>query len=241
MEVDEMDPTGPPTESSYEREEAPYAYEESMVEHIHQRHEEGEDPQVDSMTNQQRNHHATTDAIMTPACMDGEDSKCGESQEGHKAFPVIATHQAIQHGQQPIAASAKSTRKNKMHSGKIGLQNGAIKSMQVSMATFMQTAAKLAAHDTTVDSVDSPAQLVTTTDPTQNEASEEDYVSETPDSQQSVEIGESRLGTAEGDTDLPKQIGLWLASFDRKEITVAMANVLFWRCMLPRPTTHKVQ
>ncbi|KAE9276511.1 hypothetical protein PR003_g29043, partial [Phytophthora rubi] len=56
---------------------------------------------------------------------------------------------------------------------------------------------------------------------TATQSKAEDYIPDTPDSQEDFTIGDTRTGTLEGDQDLPIQIGQWLASFNGKEVAVA--------------------
>ncbi|KAE8912113.1 hypothetical protein PF003_g3713 [Phytophthora fragariae] len=52
-------------------------------------------------------------------------------------------------------------------------------------------------------------------------SSGDNIVRATPDSQDDVIIGETKVGTADGDADLPIQLGQWLQSFQGTEVAVA--------------------
>ncbi|KAE9275363.1 hypothetical protein PR003_g29354 [Phytophthora rubi] len=108
--------------------------------------------------------------------------------------------------------TAKMNKKQRASSAGVGLQDGAIKGMQVSMANYMQ-------RQTVVSTPSTPE------NPGDNSYGrterEDSIIPATPDSQEEFTMGELHAGTAAGDCDLPVQLGQWLASFQGHEVQVA--------------------
>ncbi|KAE9210100.1 hypothetical protein PF004_g16280 [Phytophthora fragariae] len=108
--------------------------------------------------------------------------------------------------------TAKMNKKKRASSAGVGLQDGAIKGMQVSMANYMQRQTVVSTPSIPENSGDNSYER------TECEGS---IIPATPDSQEDLTMGEPHVGTAAGDCDLPVQLGQWLASFQGHEVQVA--------------------
>ncbi|KAE9008678.1 hypothetical protein PR003_g16080 [Phytophthora rubi] len=67
----------------------------------------------------------------------------------------------------------------------------------------------------------------------------DEYIPETPESDEEVIIGETKIGTGDGDKDLPIQIGQWLASFNGREVRVAPNGQCAFLAMIATTINHK--
>lgn len=67
----------------------------------------------------------------------------------------------------------------------------------------------------------------------------DEYIPETPESDEDVIIGETKIGTGDGDKDLPIQIGQWLASFNGREVRVAPNGQCAFLAMIATTINHK--
>ncbi|KAG3137119.1 hypothetical protein PI126_g17528 [Phytophthora idaei] len=114
---------------------------------------------------------------------------------------------------QSANAVVRSARKAQQQLGKIGLQEGAIKEMRASMATYIRSTKRTFDTRATTTASTGPSPSISFGDKTE-------IVPATPDSQEDLTMEPTRTCDADGDTDLPTQMGQWLSSFTGREIEV---------------------
>ncbi|KAE9184782.1 hypothetical protein PF002_g26342 [Phytophthora fragariae] len=210
MDVDEemvsagiADPTG--TEGI--EDDAPYAYPEGRNQ-----------APTESTSEQMPPSVATKDTNLEVPPIEGNDQMEVDTQDSTLENKPLAQHGAEMSLPPRRTATAmiprKAARRLKHVAAGVGLPDGAIKGMQTSMASYMQNAA---AQCTPAQPGQSqlPATLA------EAKSSGDNIVRATPDSQDDVIIGETKVGTADGDADLPIQLGQWLQSFQGTEVAVA--------------------
>ncbi|KAE9050531.1 hypothetical protein PR001_g2290 [Phytophthora rubi] len=105
---------------------------------------------------------------------------------------------------------SRHARRHKHAKAGVGLQEGAVKGMQTNMTNYMHQTVAVVSQAKNEDEA------------LGDEVKDGDtIIPATPESQEGVMIGDTRLGTDEGDQDLPIQLGHWLHSFQGREVKVA--------------------
>ncbi|KAF4130471.1 hypothetical protein GN958_ATG20365 [Phytophthora infestans] len=216
MQIDDEKQTTRAWEEN-ERDEAPYAY--------------AGGPQSDSLATTTPPRAADFNQSARSASAAQEDEVMPLATTGG-ATTAAAARATEQHSQSRLeitttSAVVRSARKVKQLSGKIGLQDGAIKGMQNSMATYIKST-KRAVEGKTGEVI-----TAVVSKPTQSGDGheQEDIVPATPTSQEDLTIGITRMGTYEGDADLPVQLGQWLVRFNGTEVEVEANGQ--WSMRLP--------
>ncbi|KAE9002289.1 hypothetical protein PR002_g17672 [Phytophthora rubi] len=140
----------------------------------------------------------------------------------------------------------RSTRRSKHAATGVGLPEGAIKGMQTSMANYFQHAASKAATErpeapaqNESHSVDAVAEFSKEEESkTEEDCPADGIVAATPDSQDDVVIGDTRMGSEPGDSDLPIQTGQWLQSFRGCEVKVEANGQCAFLAVLATKINH---
>ncbi|KAE9306865.1 hypothetical protein PR003_g21145 [Phytophthora rubi] len=232
MEVDEENMGRDDEEIGEEDNDAPYAYPPIVTQIEHPEHHDEGIQTADSTPTRRTPEEATA----SPNHQQQDDATLPTPMEGIMT-DVVQSMPSTRSSTSARAAGATSKviRRQRHHNAGIGLPDGAIKGMQTSMANFMHQVAA-AAVTTTECEVENDA---TGTNNRDEERKTDTVVPETPDSQEEFTMGETRVGTAEGDSDLPIQLGQWLSSFQGQEVTVAANGQCAFLAILASTINHK--
>ncbi|KAE8954137.1 hypothetical protein PR001_g32617, partial [Phytophthora rubi] len=200
MDVDEGKQEFDAVAEEEDRDEAPYAYDgDSAADESATVQGQINDPEMIA-DQKEVNHQIVKEAVNLD--VDDEEMTAVQNQPG-RAKPL------------------KSGRKRKQHSQTRGLQDGALKNKQSSMTNYIQKGVR-GPGQTASNVVETKVQEMINALPADIYR---DMVAASPVSHESVDpsqdqeciICETKRGTADGDQDLPVQLGQWLHSFDGEE------------------------